>query len=81
MLEESTTHAPCISTPYYGITWDYEELSAWGRESHYHIYAYDEPLEYIMHNDLFLILPQSPENDAKVQAVVDSLRGLVSQAS
>ena len=50
------------------VTWDYEEPS---EEGYYHVWGLPGPFE---DEALFtLTAPQTPENDADVQAIVDAI--------
>jgi hypothetical protein len=55
----------------YGITWDYET-------NYYHIYAISGPLDGIL-DPITIDLEQTPENDADIQAITDTLRKIAAR--
>jgi hypothetical protein len=50
------------------IAWEYEESASW-----YHIYALTEAGEALLEGTIELELPQTAENTADLQTIVDAL--------
>lgn len=57
-----------------GISWDYEETT----HPHYHIFAVNGPLDGAM-EAWGIYIPDTPENDADVQCIVDALERIASR--
>lgn len=68
-----------LDIPNQGVTWGHEHCEMYARVDCYYIYAQDGSPAQEMFDMMNLWFPQTPENDADVQAIVDALQRIVAR--